>query len=67
MIDGSAVHAAIHVTVAVDDRGPYVDGSIADRRLDELAAGGVALIRDVGRTKAPREENLDAKVGGNYQ
>src|SRR5918993_5757405 len=42
------VDAHCHVTVAVDDRGPYVDGSIADRRLDELAAGGVALIRDVG-------------------
>jgi imidazolonepropionase-like amidohydrolase len=42
------VDAHCHVTVAVDDRGPYVDGSIADRRLDELAAGGVALVRDVG-------------------
>lgn len=39
------VDAHCHVTVAADERGPYVDGSIADRRLDELAAGGVALLR----------------------
>ena len=46
------VDAHCHVTVAVDDRGPYLDGSIAGRRLDELAAAGVALVRDVGGDRA---------------
>lgn len=42
------VDAHCHLTVAADSRGPYLDGSIANRRLDELAAGGVGLVRDVG-------------------
>lgn len=42
------VDAHCHLTVAADSRGPYVDGSVAARRLDELAAGGVGLVRDVG-------------------
>ena len=38
--------------MAVDSRGPYLDGSIAGRRLDELAAAGVGLVRDVGGDRA---------------
>jgi imidazolonepropionase-like amidohydrolase len=31
------VDAHCHLTVTTDSQGPYVDGSIAERRLDELA------------------------------
>ena len=46
------VDAHCHLTVTTDSQGPYVDGSIAERRLDELAAGGVGLVRDVGGDRA---------------
>jgi imidazolonepropionase-like amidohydrolase len=46
------VDAHCHLTVATDSEGPYVDGSIAERRLDELADGGVGLVRDVGGDRA---------------
>jgi imidazolonepropionase-like amidohydrolase len=46
------VDAHCHLTVAVDSRGPCLDGSIAGRRLDELAAAGVGLVRDAGGDRA---------------
>ena len=42
------VDAHCHLTVAFDQHGPYLDSSLAEPRLDELAASGVATIRDVG-------------------
>jgi len=42
------VDAHCHLTVAVDQHGPYLDSSLAEPRLGELAASGVATIRDVG-------------------
>jgi len=42
------VDAHCHLTVGVDDNGPYLDGTGASRRLDALAHSGVSLVRDVG-------------------
>lgn len=42
------VDAHCHLTVAVDDDGPYLDGAGAETRLRALASTGVTLVRDVG-------------------
>ena len=42
------VDAHCHLTVAVDAQGPYLDGSLAEPRLHELAQQGVTGVRDVG-------------------
>ncbi len=46
------VDAHCHLTVAFDQHGPYLDPSLAEPRLGELAASGVATIRDVGGDRA---------------
>jgi imidazolonepropionase-like amidohydrolase len=43
------VDAHCHLTVATDERGPFLGGAeLASARLDELARLGVAVVRDVG-------------------
>jgi imidazolonepropionase-like amidohydrolase len=42
------VDAHCHLTAVAGPEGPYLNGSVAGQRLDELAAVGVGLVRDVG-------------------
>ena len=42
------VDAHCHLTVAFDQHGPYLHPSLAEPRLGELAASGVAMIQ-IGR------------------